>query len=134
MAPDHGEDDFALCKAHDIEPVFAVLGDGTYRTDRPDWLWLQGQGNVISDKLNNPEGAICTALREAGGLLAAAKFQHSYPHSWRSKKKVIYRCTPQWFIPMDRPSPLAGEGERRGDAAAGVRGLSPPTQPLTPPR
>jgi isoleucyl-tRNA synthetase len=107
MAPDHGEDDFALCKAHGIEPVFAVLGDGTYRTDRPDWLWLQGQGNVISDKLNNPEGAICTALREAGGLLAAAKFQHSYPHSWRSKKKVIYRCTPQWFIPMDQP----GDGE-----------------------
>ena len=103
MAPDHGEDDFALCKAHGIEPVFAVLGDGTYRTDRPDWLWLQGQGNVISDKLNNPEGAICTALRDAGGLLAAAKFQHSYPHSWRSKKKVIYRCTPQWFIPMDQP-------------------------------
>jgi isoleucyl-tRNA synthetase len=101
MAPDHGEDDFALCKAHGIEPVFAVLGDGTYRTDLPDWLWLQGQGNVISDKLNNPEGAICTALRDADGLLAAAKFQHSYPHSWRSKKKVIYRCTPQWFIPMD---------------------------------
>ncbi|MFZ4111241.1 MAG: isoleucine--tRNA ligase, partial [Polymorphobacter sp.] len=107
MAPDHGEDDFALCKVHGIEPVFAVLGDGTYRADRPDWLWLQGQGNVISDKLNNPEGAICTALREAGGLLAAAKFQHSYPHSWRSKKKVIYRCTPQWFIPMDQP----GDGE-----------------------
>ncbi|MFZ4688321.1 MAG: isoleucine--tRNA ligase [Polymorphobacter sp.] len=103
MAPDHGEDDFTLCKAHGIEPVFAVLGDGTYRTDRPDWLWLQSQGNVISDKLNAPEGAICTALREAGALLAADKFQHSYPHSWRSKKKVIYRCTPQWFIPMDLP-------------------------------
>ncbi|PZN92690.1 MAG: isoleucine--tRNA ligase [Alphaproteobacteria bacterium] len=103
MAPDHGEDDFTLCKAHGIDPVFAVLGDGTYRTDRPDWLWLEGKGNVISDKLNAPEGAICTALRDAGALLAADKFQHSYPHSWRSKKKVIYRCTPQWFIPMDRP-------------------------------
>ncbi|OYU16054.1 MAG: isoleucine--tRNA ligase [Alphaproteobacteria bacterium PA4] len=102
MAPDHGEDDFDLCKAHGIDPVFAVTADGTYRTDRPDWLWLQGQGNVISDKLNAPDGAICTALREAGALLAADRFQHSYPHSWRSKKKVIYRCTPQWFIPMDQ--------------------------------
>ncbi len=107
MAPDHGEDDFDLCKANGIDPVFAVLGDGTYRTDRPDWLWLQGQGNVISDKLNAPDGAICKALRDAGALLAADKFQHSYPHSWRSKKKVIYRCTPQWFIPMDLPSPAA---------------------------
>src|SRR3546814_7630581 len=25
-----------------------------------------------------------------------------YPHSWRSKAKVIYRCTPQWFVPMDK--------------------------------
>ncbi|MBS0479879.1 MAG: class I tRNA ligase family protein, partial [Proteobacteria bacterium] len=29
-------------------------------------------------------------------------FEHSYPHSWRSKAKVIQRATPQWFIPMDQ--------------------------------
>ena len=116
MAPDHGEDDFILCKAHDIAPVFAVLGDGTYRTDRPDWRWLQGMGNVISDKLNNTEGAICTALRDAGALLAADKYAHSYPHSWRSKKKVIYRCTPQWFIPMDERSVAENRWEDEGGA------------------
>ena len=27
---------------------------------------------------------------------------HSYPHSWRSKKPVIYRTTPQWFISMEK--------------------------------
>ena len=100
MAPDHGEDDFALCKAHGIEPVFAVLGDGKYRED---WGWLGGQGSVINPKFNAPDGPICEALREAGGLLAAsADYKHSYPHSWRSKAKVIYRCTPQWFVPMDK--------------------------------
>ncbi len=101
MSPDHGEDDFALCKAHGIEPVFAVQGDGKYRED---WGWLGGQGSVINPKFNAPDGPICEALREAGGLLAAsADYKHSYPHSWRSKAKVIYRCTPQWFVPMDRP-------------------------------
>ena len=101
MAPDHGEDDFDLCKAHGINPVFAVEGDGKYRAD---WAWLGGQGSVINPKFNAPDGPICTALREAGALLAAsADFQHSYPHSWRSKAKLIYRCTPQWFVPMDRP-------------------------------
>jgi len=100
MAPDHGEDDFALCKAHGLEPVFAVEGDGKYRAD---WGWLGGEGSVINPKFNAPDGPICTALREAGGLLAAsADYKHSYPHSWRSKAKVIYRCTPQWFVPMDR--------------------------------
>jgi isoleucyl-tRNA synthetase len=110
MAPDHGEDDFDLCKANDIDPVFAVEADGKYRAD---WAWLGGEGSVINPKFNAPDGPICTALRESGGLLAAsADYKHSYPHSWRSKAKVIYRCTPQWFVPMDKalnPSPLTGE-------------------------
>ena len=103
MAPDHGEDDFELCRAHGIDPVFAVDAGGMYRSD---WAWLGGQGSVINAKFNAPDGPICSDLREAGALLAAsANFNHSYPHSWRSKAKVIYRCTPQWFIAMDRPLP-----------------------------
>ncbi|TCD06752.1 isoleucine--tRNA ligase [Erythrobacteraceae bacterium CFH 75059] len=99
MAPDHGEDDFELCKAHGINPVFAVEADGRYRDD---WAWLGGQGSVINAKFNAPDGPICSDLREAGALLAASEYRHSYPHSWRSKAKVIYRCTPQWFVPMDK--------------------------------
>jgi isoleucyl-tRNA synthetase len=103
MAPDHGEDDFLLCKANGIDTVFAVEGDGRYRED---WLWLGGEGSVINKKFNAPDGPICSDLREAGALLAASEdFQHSYPHSWRSKAKVIFRATPQWFIPMDQDLP-----------------------------
>jgi len=125
MAPDHGEDDFALCKQYaptlgtpelPLTPVFAVEGDGKYRTD---WAWMGGQGPVVPyspkgpDKLNLPDGPICSDLREAGALLSAAPFPHSYPHSWRSKAKLIYRCTPQWFVSMDkeiprRPEPVEG--------------------------
>jgi isoleucyl-tRNA synthetase len=106
MSPDHGEDDFILCKANGLEPAFLVQGDGKYRED---WPWLGGGGSVINPKFNAPDGPICTDLREVGALLAAsADYKHSYPHSWRSKAKVIYRCTPQWFVPMDR----AGEDEK----------------------
>jgi isoleucyl-tRNA synthetase len=35
-------------------------------------------------------------------LLARARLKHQYPHSWRSKKPVIFRNTPQWFIAMDK--------------------------------
>jgi isoleucyl-tRNA synthetase len=121
MAPDHGEDDFELCRANGIDPVFAVDAGGFYR---PDWLWLGGQGSVISAKFNAPEGPICSDLREAGALLAgSADFRHSYPHSWRSKAKVIYRCTPQWFIAMDKPLPhLLAEtrAEQRWDNEGGA--------------
>ncbi|HJP69582.1 MAG TPA: isoleucine--tRNA ligase [Sphingomicrobium sp.] len=121
MAPDHGEDDFELCRANGIDPVFAVDAGGFYR---PDWLWLGGEGSVINAKFNSPEGPICLDLSGAGALLAAsADFQHSYPHSWRSKAKVIYRCTPQWFIAMDKPlAHLPGESraEQRWDNEGGA--------------
>jgi len=109
MAPDHGEDDFELCKANGIAPVFAVMDDGRYRDD---WPWLgaadERRMSVINPRFNAPDGPICSDLAEVGALLAAsADYQHSYPHSWRSKAKVIFRCTPQWFVPMDKP---LGEG------------------------
>ena len=129
MAPDHGEDDFDLCKAHGIGPQFAVEGDGKYRAD---WLWLGGQGSVINPKFNAPDGPICSDLREAGALLAAsADYKHSYPHSWRSKAKVIYRCTPQWFVPMDKVlthlSPKT-RAEKRWEGEGGA--IYPAEEPL----
>ena len=116
MAPDHGEDDFDLCKANGLDPVFAVEGDGRYRAD---WGWLGGQGSVINAKFNAPDGPICTDLRDAGALLAAsADYKHSYPHSWRSHAKLIFRATPQWFIPMD--APREGHGTLRATALAAI--------------
>jgi len=140
MSPDHGEDDFLLCRKHGIEPVFAVMADGRYRDD---WEWLgagdvdadgkERRRSVINKPFNSPEGPICSDLREAGGLLSASDdYQHSYPHSWRSKAKVIYRCTPQWFVPMDKPLgapevPVLrqAQDERGGEQAADTPSAQP---------
>ncbi|GAA0726124.1 isoleucine--tRNA ligase [Sphingomonas japonica] len=118
MAPDHGEDDFLLCKSVGIDPVFAVDGAGMYRED---WAWLGGQGSVINKKFVASDGPICSDLRDAGALLAASDdFAHSYPHSWRSKAKIIFRATPQWFIPMD------GQRVSTSLDTNGVEGSAPP--------
>ena len=131
MAPDHGEDDFELCKANGINPVFAVMDDGRYRDD---WGWLGGADerrmSVINPKFNAADGPICSDLREAGALLAAsADYAHSYPHSWRSKAKVIFRCTAQWFVPMDSPLP-SGEGPGVGGATPATAEHPSPTPSL----
>ena len=129
MSPDHGEDDFYLCRENGIDPVFAVDDGGVYRDD---WPWLGGNDErrraVINPNFNAPDGPICSDLREAGALLSAsADYQHSYPHSWRSKAKIIYRCTPQWFVPMDKdlgeqpspahPEPVEGSSLPSSDGA-----------------
>jgi isoleucyl-tRNA synthetase len=125
MSPDHGEDDFLLCKANGIDPVFAVDGAGMYRAD---WLWLGGQGSVINKKFVSAEGPICSDLREVGALVAASDdFAHSYPHSWRSKAKVIFRATPQWFIPMDQ----SANSERPGDVRSRLIGEQSETSAAT---
>ncbi|HCJ44971.1 MAG TPA: hypothetical protein DHV58_13425, partial [Erythrobacter sp.] len=65
MAPDHGEDDFLLCREHGIEPVFAVQANGLYRDD---WGWLGADDldeegkprrrSVINPNFNAPDGPI----------------------------------------------------------------------------
>ncbi len=35
-------------------------------------------------------------------MVARGRVKHQYPHSWRSKKPIIFRNTPQWFVYMDR--------------------------------
>ena len=103
MAPDHGEDDFALCKAHGIDPVFAVEGDGKYRAD---WAWLGGQGSRSSTPSSTrPTARSAATCATAGGAARGIARLSSTPirTRWRSKAKVIYRCTPQWFVPMDKP-------------------------------
>ncbi len=39
-------------------------------------------------------------------IIARGRLKHQYPHSWRSKKPVIFRNTPQWFIHMDQELPF----------------------------
>ena len=59
---------------------------------------------VLTDKGEKGDAneAVIKALIEAGMLIARGRLKHQYPHSWRSKKPVIFRNTPQWFIAMDK--------------------------------
>src|SRR5207253_242971 len=60
---------------------------------------------VINDKGEKGDAneAVIKALIEAKMIIARGRLKHQYPHSWRSKKPVIFRNTPQWFIAMDKP-------------------------------
>jgi isoleucyl-tRNA synthetase len=80
MAPDHGEDDFELCRRTGSIRSSLVEADGRYRED---WLWLGGDDerrmSVINPKFNAPDGPICSDLREAGALLARAPTSAQLP-------------------------------------------------------
>ena len=120
-APSHGREDFDLWMASgrmlaeqgiDTRIPYTVDADGAYTADAPGF---EGK-RVLTDKgaRGDANDAVIAALVEAGTLVARGKLKHSYPHSWRSKKPVIFRNTPQWFIAMDKPLAIGGQGAHGG--------------------
>ncbi|MDP6603108.1 MAG: isoleucine--tRNA ligase [Rhodospirillales bacterium] len=93
IAPGHGTDDWEVGVRLGLEVPETVDGDGLFVADVPLFAGL----HVFKADAN-----ILAALADVGALLATAKLNHSYPHSWRSKAPLIFRNTPQWFISMDR--------------------------------
>lgn len=111
-APGHGREDFdiwmaqARFKGVDTRIPYTVDADGRFTKDAPGFEGAQ----VITDKgeKGNANEVVIKALAASGNLVARGRLKHQYPHSWRSKKPVIFRNTPQWFIAMDKPYGDAG--------------------------
>jgi isoleucyl-tRNA synthetase len=80
---------------------YTVDDDGRFTKEAPGFEGRQ----VITEKgeKGDANDAVIKALIESGMLIARGRLKHQYPHSWRSKKPVIFRNTPQWFIAMDFP-------------------------------
>ena len=93
VAPGHGEDDFELAMKYNIPVPDVVEDGGTYFPNIPLFA-----GMHVFKAL----GPVCDALKSQSSLFASEKYIHSYPHSWRSKKPIIYRATQQWFISMEK--------------------------------
>ncbi|MBY5809482.1 isoleucine--tRNA ligase [Rhizobium leguminosarum] len=108
-APSHGREDFDAwmsavrtleARGIDTKIPFTVDDGGFYTADAPG---LEG-ARVIDDngKKGDANDRVIRELIARGALFARGRLKHQYPHSWRSKKPVIFRNTPQWFVYMDK--------------------------------
>ncbi|MEI8700235.1 isoleucine--tRNA ligase [Mesorhizobium sp. ISC15] len=114
-APGHGREDFDawMDAASDLRQrgidtaiPFTVDDAGFFTKDAPG-LGPDREGGaarVIDDngKNGNANQAVIDELIKRNALFARGRLKHSYPHSWRSKKPIIFRNTPQWFVYMDK--------------------------------
>ena len=123
-APGHGREDFevwtanrAALEARGINPAipYTVDENGAFTEQAPGFTGKR----VINDKGEKGDAneAVIKALAEAGNIIARGRLKHQYPHSWRSKKPIIFRNTPQWFIAMDKGIDKPGDTLARPRAA-----------------
>uniref|UniRef100_UPI003F856A24 isoleucine--tRNA ligase n=1 Tax=Shinella sumterensis TaxID=1967501 RepID=UPI003F856A24 len=56
---------------------------------------------------------VIKALIAEQNLFARGRLKQSYPPAWRSKKPVIFRNTPQWFVYMDKELHGAGLSDEK---------------------
>lgn len=92
-APGHGQEDYLVGQRYGL-PIFSpVDADGNFTDEAGQFAGLNvlGEGN----------GAVVTALQEAGALLKEEPYVHKYPYDWRTKKPTIFRATEQWFASVE---------------------------------
>ena len=108
-APGHGRDDFDIWTANAAKLAasgintnipYTVDADGRFTEQAPGFAGRR----VLTEtgEKGDANEAVIKALIASGMLIARSRLKHQYPHSWRSKKPVIFRNTPQWFIAMDK--------------------------------
>ncbi|MEX2167648.1 MAG: isoleucine--tRNA ligase [Methyloceanibacter sp.] len=116
-APSHGQEDYWMMIQHinvfklaakgQWNPLMGppnMVDDGSYYYPDVGLFGGESPKRVIDDKgrFSSANEAVIQELIASGMLIARARYRHDYPHSWRSKKPVIFRNTPQWFIAMDK--------------------------------
>ncbi|MFT9267731.1 isoleucine--tRNA ligase [Oenococcus sp.] len=92
-APGFGEDDYNVGMKYGIEVAMTVDEKGYLMASAgPDF-----QGKFYDDVTP----IVIDKLKAAGLWLATEKIVHSYPFDWRTKKPIIWRAVPQWFVSIE---------------------------------
>ena len=126
IAPSFGADDFRVAKNNNIGSLTLVDRRGKFLEGIKDNVFLYGEEYVKEDYLTDAEkevefqkqkqilevhgkvkdlkkylsvdDRIVLKLQEEGKLFKKEKYEHSYPHCWRTDKPILYYPLDAWFI------------------------------------
>jgi isoleucyl-tRNA synthetase len=107
-APGHGAEDYQTGLKYGL-PIYCPVGDdgkyvddGKVPADMVGLTTLESVEDLAAKKTSPANIAVLKKLDAAGALLAKQRYEHQYPHCWRSKTPIVFRAVDQWFVSLDK--------------------------------
>jgi isoleucyl-tRNA synthetase len=102
IAPSFGADDFRMDKLYDIGALTLVDKQGKFTKEMGEFAGKYVKAEYYTDHSIEKEKIvdleIIAKLKRENKAFATEKYEHSYPHCWRTDKPIIYYPLDSWFI------------------------------------
>ncbi len=105
IAPSFGADDAFVAKQNGIGALTLVNKQGQFTDECGEFAgryvknaYDKNLTKEEADKTPSADVDIVVKLKNENKLFKSAKYEHSYPHCWRTDKPILYYPLDSWFI------------------------------------
>ena len=102
LAPSFGADDNRVAKQNEIGSLTLVDEQGRFTKEVTDFYGQYVKEEYYTENEKKPklpvDVQIVIKLKEEGLLFKSEKYEHSYPHCWRTDKPILYYPLDSWFV------------------------------------
>ncbi len=110
IAPTFGADDLRMARLHGIAPILArdenghftpiVDKEGRFVPAITDFAGRHVKNYTDDPAYRSADEDITAHLKARGLVFRSEKYEHNYPHCWRTDKPILYYPVEAWFIRM----------------------------------
>lgn len=110
IAPTFGADDLRVARLHGISPIMAkdenglptpiVDKEGKFVAAITDFAGRYVKNYTDDPSYRSVDEDIIAHLKSRGLVFRTEKYEHNYPHCWRTDKPILYYPVEAWFIRM----------------------------------
>ncbi|MDD4213189.1 MAG: isoleucine--tRNA ligase [Bacteroidales bacterium] len=102
IAPSFGADDFRTAKQYGLGSLTLVDKQGKFTEEMGEfagrYVKPEYDTNPVNKEENNVDIDIIIKLKKENRAFKSEKYEHSYPHCWRTDKPILYYPLDSWFI------------------------------------
>jgi isoleucyl-tRNA synthetase len=102
LAPSFGADDFKVARENGIGSLTLVDKQGKFTTEMGEFAgrYVKNEYDLNPDNSKNESAdiSIIVKLKNENRAFKTEKYEHSYPHCWRTDKPILYYPLDSWFI------------------------------------